>query len=118
MKINQREAKIQAMIEEANKLGLDLSEDLIRKVVIGLGPAVFRKASELVSCSQPKELETIRENFLKKKLGLTNLSDEELDKAIEEVCEILGKSNRAKKRVHFYALLIKKFNKEDEYQPN
>jgi len=112
--MNQREAKIKAMIEEAHKLGLDISDELIEKVVIGLGPSVYKKASELVSCSQPKELETIRENFLKKKLGL-DLSDEELDKAIEEVCETLGKSNRAKKRVHFYALLVKKFNKEDIY---
>jgi hydroxylamine reductase (hybrid-cluster protein) len=112
--MNQREAKIQAMIEEAKKLGLDLSDELIEKVVVGLGPSVYKKASELVSCSQPKELETIRENFLKKKLGLT-LSDEVLDAAIKEVCEILGSSNRAKKRVHFYALLVKKFNKEDIY---
>jgi hypothetical protein len=112
--MNQREAKIQAMVEEAKRLGLDLSEELIEKVVIGLGPSVYKKSSELVSCSQAKELETIRENFLKKKLGLT-LGDEVLDSAIKEVCEILGVSNRAKKRVHFYALLAKKFNKEDVY---
>ncbi len=67
-----------------------------------------------MSCSQAKELETIRENFLKKKLGLT-LGDEVLDSAIKEVCEILGVSNRAKKRVHFYALLAKNSIQEDVY---
>jgi hypothetical protein len=112
--MNQREAKIKAMIEEAKKLGLEISDDLITKVVIGLGPSVYNKASELVSCSKSAELETIKNNFLKKKLGLTN-SDEELDSAIKEVCEKLGTSNRAKKRVHFYALLAMKFNKESVY---
>ncbi len=29
--MNQREAKIQAMVEEAKRLGLDLSEELIEK---------------------------------------------------------------------------------------
>jgi len=112
--MNKREEKIEAMIAEAKKLGLNISDDLITKVVIGLGPSIYKKASELVSCSQPKELETIKNNFLKKKLGLTN-SDEELDSAIKEVCEQLGKSNRAKRRVHFYALLAMKFNKESVY---
>ncbi len=112
--MSQRDDKIEAMIAEAKKLGLTISDDLITKVVIGLGPSVYKKASELVSCSQPKELETVREKFLKKKLGLTN-SDEELNIAIKEVCEELGTSNRAKKRVHFYALLAMKFNKESVY---
>jgi len=51
---------------------------------------------------------------LKKKLGLT-VDDKELDKAIQEVCEQLGTSNRAKKRVHMYALLAMKFNKTSVY---
>jgi len=112
--VNQREAKIKSMIEEAKRLELDISDELIEKVVIGLGPSVYNKNSELVSCSQKSELETIRENFLKRKLGLT-LSDELLDEAIRDVCETLGVSNRVKKRVHFYALLVKQFNKEDIY---
>jgi hypothetical protein len=112
--MSQRDDKIEAMIAEAKKLGLTISDDLITKVVIGLGPSVYKKASELVSCSQAKELETIKNSFLKKKLGLTN-SDEELQTAIKEVCQELGTSNRAKKRVHFYALLAMKFKKESVY---
>jgi hypothetical protein len=112
--MSQRDDKIKAMIAEAKRLGLEISDDLITKVVIGLGPSIYKKASELVSCSQSKELETIRENFLKKKLGLTN-SDKELNSAIKEVCKQLGTSNRVKKRVHFYALLTMKFNKESVY---
>jgi hypothetical protein len=112
--MSKRDEKIQEMIEEAKKLNLDISDDLIAKVVVGLGPSVYRKDSEVVACSQPKELDTVKNSFLKKKLGLT-LDDAELEKAIKEVCEQLGSSNRNKKRVHMYALLAMKFNKTDVY---
>jgi hypothetical protein len=112
--MSKRDEKIEVMIAEAKKLDLNISDDLITKVVIGLGPSVYNKNSELVACGQAAELETVKNSFLKKKLGLEN-SDEELDAAIKEVCEELGSSNRNKKRVHFYALLAIKFNKESVY---
>ena len=112
--MSKRDDVIEAMIAEAKKLNLSISDDLIKKVTIGLGPVIYNKGTSIVACGQPKELETIKNNFLKKKLGLTN-SDEELDKAIKEVCEQLGTSNRSKYRVHFYALLAMKFNKESIY---
>lgn len=112
--MSKRDEKIEEMISEAKNLGLDISDDLITKVVIGLGPSVYNKNSEIVACSKPEELKTVRESFLKKKLSLTN-SDEELDKAIKEVCEQLGTSNRSKKRVHMYALLAMKFDKVSVY---
>jgi len=112
--MSKRDDKIEAMIAEAKKLDLNISDDLITKVVIGLGPSVYNKNSELIACGKAEELVTVKERFLKSKLGLEN-SDEELDSAIQEVCEKLGKSNRSKKRVHFYALLTIKFNKESVY---
>ena len=112
--MSKRDDKIEAMIAEAKKLGLSISDDLITKVVIGLGPSVYKKDSESVACGQQKELDTVKNNFLKKKLGLT-LDDSELDSAIKEVCEQLGTSNRNKKRVHFYALLAMKFDKVSVY---
>ncbi|MBD3793834.1 MAG: DUF2853 family protein [Campylobacterales bacterium] len=112
--MSRRDEKIVEMIAEAKRLNLDISDDLITKVVIGLGPSVYNKDSESVACSQAKELETVRENFLKKKLGLT-LDDAELTAAIKEVCEQLGSSNKSKKRVHIYALLAMKFDKTAVY---
>ncbi len=112
--MSKRDEKIEAMIAEAKKLDLNISDDFMSKVVIGLGPSVYKKDSESVACGQAKELETVKNNFLKKKLGLTN-DDVELDAAIKEVCEQLGSSNKSKKRVHFYALLAMKFNKESVY---
>jgi hypothetical protein len=112
--MSKRDEKIEAMIAEAKKLGLNISDDLITKVVIGLGPSVYNKNSELIACGKASELETIKNSFLKKKLGLTN-DDAELDSAIQETCKKLGSSNRVKKRVHMYALLTMKFNKESVY---
>ena len=112
--MSKRDDKIEAMIAEAKKLNLTISDDLITKVVIGLGPSIYNKNSEIVACTKPNELETIKNNFLKKKLGLTD-DDARLDEAIKEVCEELGTSNRSKKRVHMYALLAMKFDKVTVY---
>ena len=112
--MTKREEKINAMIAEAKKLNITISDELISKVAIGLGPVLYNKDTATVACGQVTELETVKTNFLKKKLGLTN-DDAELDAAIQEVCEQLGKSNKSKYRVHFYALLAMKFNKESIY---
>jgi len=112
--MGKRDDIIDAMIAESKKLNLDLTDEFITKVTIGLGPVIYNKGTAIVACGQATELDRVKTNFLKKKLELTN-SDEELDKAIKEVCETLGTSNRSKFRVHFYALLAKKFNKTDIY---
>ncbi len=106
--------KISAYQQEAKKLGLSLNDDLIAKVTKGLGPSIYKKDAESVSCSQASELETIKKNFLRKKLSLTD-DDNKLDAAIKEVCEEMGSSNKNKKRALFYALLTKKFSKESVY---
>ncbi len=106
--------KIAAYKANAEKLGLGLNGDFIEKVTRGLGPSIYNKDAESVSCSDSSELERVRENFLKKKLGLT-ASNDELDAAIKEVCEKMGSSNRNKYRALFYALLAVKFNKESVY---
>ncbi len=112
--MSKRDDKIAQYMTEAKKLGLDVSNDLIEKVTIGLGPSIYKKDSETVSCSQSSELDTVKKNFLTKKLGLS-LSDTEMDAAIKKVCEAMGTSNRNKYRALFYALLAKEFNKESVY---
>ncbi len=112
--MGKRDDIIESMVAEAKKLNINISDDLISKVAVGLGPVLYNKDTATVACGQADELNTVKTNFLKKKLGLTN-DDTELDAAIKEVCEELGTSNRSKYRVHFYALLAMKFNKEDVY---
>ncbi|MEE9332378.1 MAG: DUF2853 family protein [Methylophilaceae bacterium] len=67
------------------------------------------KDAKNVACGDPAEKETVRDNFLKKKLGLTN-SDNDLDAGVEAVCATM-KEDRMKNRLVFYYLLAEKYNK-------
>jgi Protein of unknown function (DUF2853). len=67
--------------------------------------------SRYVSCSDPEECARIRENFLKKKLGLTS---GDLDGAIKTVCQTM-KEDRTKSRLTFYYLLAEHFGKLDAF---
>jgi hypothetical protein len=62
-----------------------------------------------VACSDPAELERVRENFLKKKLGLKSA---DLDATIKSVCEHM-KSDNTKSRLTFYYLLAEHYGKLD-----
>ena len=64
--------------------------------------------AKYVSCSDPAELDRVRENFLKKKLGLSG----DLDGAIKAVCTTM-KPDRTKSRLTFYYLLAEHFEKLD-----
>jgi len=86
---------------------------LLRKVTIGCGPSIYNADASTVSGSDRKELETVKNNFLIKKLGLTNSA--ELDSAIDSVIEKYGRSNRNKYRAVVYYLLTKHFKKDAVY---
>ena len=98
---------------EMNKLGLNFDADLLTKVTKAIGPSIYKTDAETVSGSDQKELETVKNNFLMKKLGLSNSS--KLDSAISAVLEKMGKSNRNKYRAIFYYLLVKELGQESKY---
>lgn len=87
--------------------------ELLTAVTKGLGPSIYKRDAETVSGSDPRELETVKNNFLIKKLGLTD--SPELDEKIAEVIERIGKSERNKYRAVVYYMLVKKFDKESVY---
>ena len=67
--------------------------------------------SRAVSFSDEEELKTVRESFLKKKLGLT-IPDAELDAAIKEVGKAIPGH---KQRLTVYYLLAQKFDTLDVF---
>lgn len=96
-----------------NKCGMEPDMDLLKKVTIGCGPSIYNADASTVAGSQETELETVRKNFLVKKLGL---SDEPgLMDAINSVIETYGRSERNKYRAVVYYMLTKHFNKEVVY---
>lgn len=76
--------------------------------------ALSNPDANLVSFSDKTEVETVRKNFLKKKLGLTQ-SDAELDAAIHEVAAAM-KDGKGNPRIAVYYLLAEKFNKLDLFR--
>ncbi|MBU2866754.1 MULTISPECIES: DUF2853 family protein [Pacificibacter] len=96
------------------KCGMTPDMDLLTKVTIGCGPAIYNADASTVAGSQESELETVKNNFLIKKLGLAD--SPELMDAIHAAIETYGKSERNKFRAVFYYLLVKHFGKEAVYK--
>ena len=96
------------------KCGVTPDMALLTKVTIGCGPSIYNADAATVSGSQQSELDTIKNNFLIKKLGLKD--DADLDKGIDAVIEKYGRSNKNKYRAVVYYLLAVHFKKESVYK--
>jgi len=96
-----------------NKCGMDPDMDLLTKVTIGCGPAIYDADASTVAATQDGELETVKNNFLVKKLGLAD--GPELMTGINKVLETYGMSERNKYRAVVYYMLTKEFGKESVY---
>ncbi|MFZ5963235.1 DUF2853 family protein [Thalassococcus sp. BH17M4-6] len=95
------------------KCGMEPDMALLTKVTIGCGPAIYNADASTVAAGQEHELETVKDNFLVKKLGLAD--GPQLMEAIHSVIETYGKSERNKYRAVIYYMLTKHFGKESVY---
>lgn len=96
-----------------NKCGMTPDMDLLTKVTIGCGPAIYNADASTVAATQEHELQTVKENFLMKKLGLPD--SPALMDAINSVMQTYGMSERNKYRAVVYYMLVKHFGKESVY---
>lgn len=96
-----------------DKLGQTPDMDLLTKVAIGLGPAIYNKDASKVSGTDDKELETVKNNFLIKKLGMSD--SPKLMEGINSVIDKYGRSEKSKYRAVVYYALAKHFGKESIY---
>lgn len=97
-----------------DKFGENADIELLKKVTIGLGPSVYNADASKVSGGDEKELETVKNNYLIKKLGLAD--GPALNDAIKTVMEKYGTSNRNKHRAVVYYMLCKHFKKASVYK--
>ena len=97
-----------------NKCKVTADMDLLTKVTIGCGPAIYSADSETVAASDQAELDRVKNNFLVKKLGLAD--GPKLTEAINAVIDQYGRSERNKYRAVVYYLLTKHFGKESVYK--
>ena len=92
-------------------LGMEPDMDLLRKIVVGLGPSVYNRDSSTVAMSDKAEVQTVKTNFLEKKLGLGDGDD--LDAALAHVKDTY--TSNTKHRAVIYYLLTKHFGKDAVY---
>ena len=88
---------------DVKKYDAKADQTAIAGIVRYCGIALRNRGSALVSFSDKAETDRVRNNFLKKKLGLTQ-ADSVLDAAIAKVGEQM-KADRTKNRVTVYYLL-------------
>lgn len=113
--MSKRDELIQKYAEEIKtKFGEEPNMDLLTKVTVGLGPSIYNLDASKVSGSNEKEMETVKNNFLIKKLGLSD--GPELSEAINTVIDAYGRSDKNKYRAVIYYMLAKHFKKESIYK--
>ena len=96
-------------LEAVKKYDQKPDEALVAALVKNYALVLRKPDAAYVSCTDPKELETVKKNFLIKKLGLKDGPG--LEAAIKKVCEQM-KADRRKPRAVFYYLLVKDAGKE------
>ncbi|WP_308916029.1 DUF2853 family protein [Jannaschia sp. LMIT008] len=106
--------KVGKYIQVVKDKGVDLDTDLLRKVTRACGPSIYSSDAETIATSQPGEMETVKNNFLIRKLGLSD--GPKLDEGMAKVVETYGKSDTRKYRAVIYYMLTKHFGKEDVYK--
>lgn len=98
-------------LADVRKYSPNADESVVAAIVNYCGIALQNKDSSLVSFSDPAETGRVRENYLKKKLGLTH-DDATLDSSIAAVGDRM-KGDPTKNRVTVYYLLAEHFGALD-----
>jgi hypothetical protein len=85
--------------KDVNKYVTNPDAAAIKGIVKHCGIALQSKDASFVACTEKAERDRVRDSFLKKKLALSG-SDDELDKAVMDVCQKMH-ADRDKSRVAF-----------------
>lgn len=113
-------SKLQELLESyekemTGKLGMSkVDTAALKGIAKACGPAIYKADASKVSCSDKEELARVRNNFVVKKLGITD--EAKGNAAIKAVCEEMGSSNRNKYRAIFYYLLAKNAKKLSSFK--
>jgi len=95
-------------LEKVHKYDAGADEDVVKKLYNRLRLAIQNRDASTVACSQKSELETIRDGFCKKTLGLdAKHSDDEIMGVLEKVCEEMKEDGGNKHRIPYYYLVAK-----------
>lgn len=103
-------ADASAYAENIKKYAKGYNQAAAEKIVGHLGIALRNRDSSIVACTDSGELDRVREKWCRGKLGLAQ-KQQELDGAIQTVCEQMKAEGGQKSRVTFYYLLAEHFGR-------
>ena len=99
-------AKAESQIQEAGHSSID--SNLVSEIAGRFKMMLDNKDAMLVSGTDPSELETVRKNFVEKKLGVTDK-----DQAMNAIQKVAGQMSgiKMKNRAAFYYMVQKELGK-------
>ncbi|MGR3757003.1 MAG: DUF2853 family protein [Tranquillimonas sp.] len=95
------------------RCGIEPEMELLRKVTIGTGPAIYDPQAAVVDAADPADLDLVRRNFLVRKLGLRDGPD--LADAVEAALDTYGRDAPRKYRAVLHYLLTKQLGRESVF---
>lgn len=96
------------------KCGIEPDMDLLAKVTVACGPAIYDPEAAIVSLERPGELESLRRSYLVKKLGLADSPS--LNTAIHAAIDTYGNAGTQRYRAVVYYILCRHFGRESAYR--
>lgn len=108
------EGKIEEYKAQAKELGLKVDDAALRGVTKACGPNIYKADASKVSTADKDEVARVRDNFIGKKLGVTDTA--KADAAIAKATEVFGSSNRNKTRALFYYICAEELGKIDMFK--
>lgn len=102
-------------VADVKKYTASVDEAAVAGVVRHCGIALRSRDASLVSASDPAEIKRVADNFLKKKLAMTE-SDDKLVAAVKSVLDKM-KADNSKSRVTVYYLLAEHYKKLALFHP-
>ena len=98
--------------EQLKKVGVKADDALLRAVAKSQGPSIYLRDASLVSCGDDAELKRVENNFIVKKLGVSDTG--KIKKALDNACAKFKPINQ-KMRVAFYYTIVKDLGKESVF---
>lgn len=98
------------------KIGVEVDDLLLEKIVNRLGPSIFDANSSLVASTKSQELDRVKKKWLVDTLNFDY--EDDLDGIINQAVEKYGRSEKNKHRAVLYYLITTQQSKEDEIIPS
>ncbi len=103
---------VKKAMDQLASVGVKADEQLLRAIVKSQGPSVYLRDASLVSCGDEAELKRVEDNFVVKKLGVTD--SKKVADVLKKACDKFS-SVRQKMRVAFYYFIVKELGKESKF---